>query len=68
MTAWPVNAYEVSALGHLGRREEAREALSELLRRKPGLQLSHLREGFIPVTPSKLEDFLEGLRKAGLPE
>jgi len=68
MTPWPVNAYEVSALGHLGRREEAREALSELLRRKPGLQLSHLKEGFIPVTPRKIEDFLEGLRKAGLPE
>jgi TolB-like protein/Tfp pilus assembly protein PilF len=68
MTAWPVNAYEVSALGHLGRREEAREALSELLRRKPGLQLSHLREGFLPVTPSKIEDFIDGLRKAGLPD
>jgi TolB-like protein/Tfp pilus assembly protein PilF len=66
ITQWPANAYEVSALGHLGRREEAREALRELLRRKPGLKVSHLREGFISVAPSGLEDFFDGLRKAGL--
>jgi TolB-like protein/Flp pilus assembly protein TadD len=66
MVQWPVNAYEVSALGHLGRREEAREALNELLRRKPGLQVSHLKEGFVAVAPNSLEDFLDGLCKAGL--
>jgi tetratricopeptide (TPR) repeat protein len=63
---WPVNAYEVSALGHLGRREEAREALSELLRRKPGLKVSHLKEGFVGIAPDSMEGFLDGLRKAGL--
>ncbi len=68
MTQWPVNTYEVSALGHLGRGEEAREALSELLRRKPGLKVSDLREGFISVAPDNTEDFLDGLRKAGLPD
>jgi tetratricopeptide (TPR) repeat protein len=68
ITQWPVNTYEVSALGHLGRGEEAREALSELLRRKPGLKVSDLREGFISVAPDNTEDFLDGLRKAGLPD
>jgi adenylate cyclase len=68
MVQWPVNTYEVSALGHLGRREEAREALSELLRRKPGLKISHLKEGFVGIAPDNIEDFLDGLRKAGLSE
>ena len=66
ITQWPANAYEVSALGHLGRREEAREALRELLRRKPGLRVSHLEEGFLSVGTDHIEDFLDGLRKAGL--
>jgi adenylate cyclase len=66
ITQWPVNAYEVSALGHLGRREETREALRELLRRKPGLKVSNLKEGFIAVAPDHIDDFLNGLRKAGL--
>jgi adenylate cyclase len=68
MVHWPVNTYEVSALGHLGRREEAQEALSELLRRKPGLKVSHLKEGFAGISPDHIEDFLDGLRKAGLSE
>jgi adenylate cyclase len=66
MVQWPVNAYEVSALGHLGRREEAREALGELLRRKPDLKVSHLKEGFALIAPDNIEDFFDGLRKAGL--
>jgi adenylate cyclase len=65
---WPVNAYEVSALGHLGYLEEAREALSELLRRKPGLKISHLKDRHVSISSDSMEDFLEGLRKAGLPE
>jgi adenylate cyclase len=68
MVQWGVNTYEVSALGHLGRLEEAREALSELLRRKPDLKISHLKEGFALIAPDYFEDFLDGLRKAGLPE
>jgi adenylate cyclase len=66
ITQWPANAYEVSALGHLGRREETREALRELLRRKPGLKVSHFKEGFTSVAPDHLHDFLNGLSKAGL--
>jgi adenylate cyclase len=65
---WMVNTYEVSALGHLGRHEEAREALSELLRRKPGLKISHLKDGFASIAPENIEDFLDGLRKASLSE
>jgi hypothetical protein len=68
MTSWLVNVYEVSALGHLGRPEEAREALSELLRRKPSLKLSDVKGGFVAVAPDNIEDFLDGLHKAGLPE
>jgi len=68
MVQWPVNAYEVSALGHLGNLEEAREALSELLRRKPGLTVSHLKDQYVSISPDSMEDFLNGLRKAGLPD
>jgi adenylate cyclase len=67
-TSWHVNTYEVSALGSLGHLKEAREALSELLRRRPGLKISHLKEGFVSVAPNNVQDFLDGLRKAGLPE
>jgi len=67
-TSWHVNTYEVSALGSLGHLKEAREALSELLRRRPGLKISHLKEGFVSLAPNNVQDFLDGLRKAGLPD
>jgi TolB-like protein len=57
-----------AALGMLGRREEAAEALRLLLERMPGLTISRVRP-IVPIAdPSAQERWLEGLRRAGLPE
>ena len=62
------HAILASALGHAGRLDEARSALSETLRHLPGLTLRdpRLRRPF--RREADRERFLDGLRKAGLPD
>jgi adenylate cyclase len=62
------HAILASALGHAGRIDEARSALSETLRHLPGLTLRdpRLRRPF--RREADRERFLDGLREAGLPE
>ena len=67
---WPGKSYLVSALGHLGRQGEAKRAIEELLQLSPGITI-----GWILSQPHRafvgrefLDDYLDGLRKAGLPE
>ncbi len=57
-----------SALGNLGHIEEAGEAVDEALRRKPDLSLSYLKNTQPTKQPDGLDPYLDGLRKAGLPE
>ena len=57
-----------SALGNLGQTAEAQEALEEALRRKPDLSLSYLSDTLPTKDPGGLDPYLDGLRKAGLPE
>ena len=57
-----------SALGNLGQIAEAREAVEEALRRKPDLSLAYLEKTFPTKQPGGLKLYLDGLRKAGLPE
>jgi TolB-like protein/cytochrome c-type biogenesis protein CcmH/NrfG len=58
-----------AALGHLGYRDEAKSALEELLKRKPDFSVGFVRQFvFYDRIPDHLELYLEGLRKAGLPE
>ncbi|MBT4044753.1 MAG: tetratricopeptide repeat protein, partial [Rhodospirillaceae bacterium] len=54
-----------AALAMLGRMDEAREDIKQVLRLDPGNSIKIMRE-----TPfwRDIEPFLEGLRKAGLPE
>jgi TolB-like protein/Tfp pilus assembly protein PilF len=63
------NAALVAALGHLDRPHETESALKELLRREPefscGFAKDHL---FYIKSKNQIEHYLEGLRKAGLPE
>lgn len=62
-------AHRVSALGHLQRPEELRAALSDLLQRKPDLSCSFARKRLFYVKqPAQLELYVEGLRRAGIPE
>jgi TolB-like protein/Flp pilus assembly protein TadD len=58
----------VSTLGYLGRENEARLAIQDLYRKKPGYSLEqYARDDFV-LTPAAHQVVVEGLRKAGLPE
>jgi len=63
-----IYAVLASASGHLGNTASARTALDQLLRRMPGLTANdeRLTRPFVQMVDR--ERFLEGLRKAGLPE
>ena len=63
-------AYRIlaSACGQLGRIDEAKRALDELLRQMPGLTVTATRQQVPWKNPEHTERYLEGLRRAGLPE
>ena len=63
-----IYAVLASADGHLGNTAAARTALDQLLHRMPGLTASDERLGRPFARVADRERFLEGLRKAGLPE
>jgi adenylate cyclase len=72
---WPAYAYLISALGHLGRADEARRVHEELKKRHPNitLTLTFVRERRMGLDRTVLDTdysshYLEGLRKAGVPE
>ncbi len=52
----------------LGRLEEARAALAQFLRLEPGHTTADVRERVPAKNPEHLERFIEGLRRAGLPD
>jgi TolB-like protein len=65
---WPF-AHRVAALGHMQRGEELKAAVAELLQRKPGFSRGLARRRLFYVkNPVQLDGYVEGLRKAGLPE
>ena len=67
-TRWICYAYLTSALAHLGRIEDANKAMMELKDSEPKATISFVKE-FQPSTNADCMDhFLDGLRKAGLPE
>ena len=63
-------AYRTLAASYaqLGRLEEAQDALEEELRLDPGLTLRKVRQQNPTTDPDFLARWLDGLRKAGLPE
>jgi hypothetical protein len=50
------------------RLEEAREAIARALQLDPDLRISNLKDRIGPFRPEDLAKYVEGLRKAGLPE
>ncbi len=65
---WPF-IHRVSALGHLERAEDLPIAMAELLQRKPDLTCGFARERLFYVkNPAHLDLYVEGLRRAGIPE
>ena len=65
-----VNVYKplIAALGHLGRREEARPYLRKLLTLEPGFTVEKFREVYPIKKAADRKRYIEGLRLAGLPE
>lgn len=59
--------YRAAALAHLGREEEAKAAVAELLRRQPNSSLRRSRMSNFQFA-YMYEQYLGGLAKAGLPE
>jgi tetratricopeptide (TPR) repeat protein len=57
-----------STYSHLGRQEDARMALQESLRLLPDETVSRTRARAPWADPDYLERYIDGLRKAGLPE
>ena len=53
------------ALAHLGREAETKEAVAPMLELEPNFRIA---EWVDRTSSSKLEVFIDGLRKAGLPE
>jgi adenylate cyclase len=67
--ATAVLGFKAVACGHLGRVEEGRECVRRLRELRPGFTLAGAKTSLgIFVSPEVLPIFLEGYRKAGLPE
>ena len=63
---WPY-VQVAAGLAYLGRDEEAKRALADLLRVKPDFSMATFDETVRFKDPADRELLLEGLRKAGLP-
>ncbi len=62
-------AHRVAALGHLECSEDLRVAIGDLLQRKPDFACNFARKRLFYVkNPEQLELYIEGLRRAGIPE
>ena len=62
-------AHRLAALGHLEKPEERAKAVSDLLLRKPDFSCTFARKRLFYVKDDgQLELYLEGLRRAGMPE
>jgi adenylate cyclase len=60
--------YKVIALAHLDRIDEARAALERELELHPGLTIAAVKAHYAAFAPEYLAVYVEGYRKAGLPE
>jgi adenylate cyclase len=65
---WPSPAYLASALAHLDRLDEARSALDVMNEIKPGITIEFIRAHTVVIDSGYMDHFLDGLRKAGMPE
>ncbi len=59
---------EISALGHLDRTDEAKRALARALAIKPDLRVAFVDTALKFKHQRDRQHYMDGLRKAGLPE
>lgn len=57
-----------SFCANAGRRQEADDAVAALMRSYPGLTIRRVVDSMPPATHSRNQGFLDGLRRAGVPE
>ncbi len=67
-TGWLSHAILAAVLGHLGRGDEAGRAAHDVLELKADFSVSFIARTLPFKDPAHLAHFVEGLRKAGLPE
>lgn len=70
-TALPALRMQIAACGILGRIEEGRDAVVQLLAEVPTTTVASLKAHYWAIWqhhPRRLDDFLVGLRRSGLPE
>jgi DNA-binding SARP family transcriptional activator/TolB-like protein len=65
-----INGYKplIASLGHLGRRDEAGPYIEKLLSLEPEFTVETFMQGYPFKFPRDLENYAEGLRRAGVPE
>lgn len=62
-------AHKVVSLSHLGQQEEAKKSVKKLINENPEFSINFARENlFYLKKPEQIELYLDGLRKAGIPE
>ena len=66
--AIPGKLHLASLLGNAGRVDEAREVGKDVIRISPRFSLSRVKNFYPMPKQEKVEKFVDGLRKAGLPE
>ncbi|MEE8118494.1 MAG: hypothetical protein V3T39_02940, partial [Gammaproteobacteria bacterium] len=64
---WP-HAVLAAASANLDRLDDARKGIDTALKEKPDLSLAYLEKTLPTKEPGGLKPYLDGLRKAGLPE
>jgi adenylate cyclase len=65
---WSRYAVLIAGLAQLGRRDEARHYLAEVIRQRPDFSIAFVRSTHLFGDPSIMTHFCEGLRKAAVPE
>ena len=64
---WSRYAVLLSALGHLGRQDEAAHALEQVRTQRPDFSIDFVRQTHLFSDPGDMDHYLEGLRKANVP-
>ena len=66
--SWTNHVILISALGHLGKYDDATQAIQNLEKVRSGITCEFVRRHDHMAPENHIDEFIEGLRKAGLPE